>query len=288
MEGLLRIVKSGGGAFLGFLPKFRTCQESILCHNSDTYHHKMTESIMTRHHGFTLAEVLITLGIIGVVAAITLPVLIQNYQKQVTAEGVKKAYSELNQVIEMAKADYGDPSGWDYYEQENLAKWVQTYIEPYVNVIGRTTCGTNQRCLGLALYYPLKFSKPGSGNTNIGQYIITKPGVPVAYAFFRYGGVYEPVTRVRVYIRNPKKYAFIGKDVFTFILDKREPSPFFRSYVPHNYNFPKYTYDRNAILGTGWGACNPKASGSGYWGPGDACSGLIMLDGWKISKDYPW
>lgn len=30
---------------------------------------------------FTLAEVLITLGVIGVVAAMTMPVLIQNYQK---------------------------------------------------------------------------------------------------------------------------------------------------------------------------------------------------------------
>lgn len=58
--------------------------------------------------GFTLAEVLITLGIIGVVAALTLPALIQNYQKKATATSVKKAYSELNQVIQMAKADYGD------------------------------------------------------------------------------------------------------------------------------------------------------------------------------------
>lgn len=31
--------------------------------------------------GFTLAEVLITLGVIGIVAAMTLPALVQNYQK---------------------------------------------------------------------------------------------------------------------------------------------------------------------------------------------------------------
>ena len=36
------------------------------------------------------------------------------------------------------------------------------------------------------------------------------------------------------------------------------------------------------------GGCNPKASGSGYWTPGDACAAVIMLDGWKINKDYPW
>lgn len=238
---------------------------------------------MTRHCGFTLAEVLITLGIIGVVAAITIPVLIQNYQKQVTATSVEKAYSELNQIIDRAKADHGDPSGWDYYEQENLAKWVQTYIEPYVNVIGRTTCGTNQRCLGLALYYPLKFAKPGSVNVSIGHYVITKPGVPVAYAFLRYDGTYEPVTRVRVYIRNPKKYAFIGKDVFTFIFDKRKQSPMFEP-----YGLGTSREDLLADRKMWAGACNSKASGSGYWGPGDACAAVIMLDGWKIKDGYPW
>lgn len=41
-------------------------------------------------NAFTLAEVLITLGIIGVVAAMTLPTLIANYQKQVYANGLKK------------------------------------------------------------------------------------------------------------------------------------------------------------------------------------------------------
>lgn len=37
-----------------------------------------------------------------------------------------------------------------------------------------------------------------------------------------------------------------------------------------------------------WGGCNPKASGSGYFGPGDACAAVIMMDNWTISKDYPW
>lgn len=40
--------------------------------------------------GFTLAEVLITLGIIGVVAAMTIPTLMTNYQKKSTATQLKK------------------------------------------------------------------------------------------------------------------------------------------------------------------------------------------------------
>ena len=56
---------------------------------------------------FTLAEVLITLGIIGVVAALTLPTLIQNHQKQVYVTQLKKAYSTLNNAINNLAAQQG-------------------------------------------------------------------------------------------------------------------------------------------------------------------------------------
>ena len=52
---------------------------------------------IAKKSAFTLAEVLITLGIIGVVAAITLPTLIQNYQKQVLVTQLKKMYATLNE-----------------------------------------------------------------------------------------------------------------------------------------------------------------------------------------------
>lgn len=45
---------------------------------------------------FTLAEVLITLGIIGVVAALTIPVLTQNYKKRVVETRLQKFYSTIN------------------------------------------------------------------------------------------------------------------------------------------------------------------------------------------------
>ena len=54
---------------------------------------------------FTLAEVLITLGIIGVVAAMTMPVLIQNHQEKVTVTRLKKAYSILSQAYMSSSAE---------------------------------------------------------------------------------------------------------------------------------------------------------------------------------------
>ena len=62
---------------------------------------------------FTLAEVLITLGIIGVVAAMTLPTLIQKYQNLVLETQLKKTYSTLSQGIQKAMADEGVTSFYD-------------------------------------------------------------------------------------------------------------------------------------------------------------------------------
>lgn len=60
-----------------------------------------------KRFGFTLAEVLITLGIIGVVAAMTLPSLVSNYQKQAYVAGIKKAYSMLSNMMSKIAADEG-------------------------------------------------------------------------------------------------------------------------------------------------------------------------------------
>lgn len=64
---------------------------------------------MKRNKAFTLAEVLITLGIIGIVAALTIPSLINNYQKTQYITGLKKAYSEFNQALLQMANDNGCP-----------------------------------------------------------------------------------------------------------------------------------------------------------------------------------
>ncbi|MBQ8458871.1 type II secretion system protein [bacterium] len=56
--------------------------------------------------GFTLAEVLITLGIIGVVSAMTIPTLMTNIRGQQYRGQFKKTLSTLNQAVRMNKANY--------------------------------------------------------------------------------------------------------------------------------------------------------------------------------------
>ena len=70
---------------------------------------------MKNHHAFTLAEVLITLGIIGVVAAMTIPTLIANTNSSKFASQFKKTLSQLSQAALMAQsqwdANYGTLDG---------------------------------------------------------------------------------------------------------------------------------------------------------------------------------
>jgi len=56
-------------------------------------------------NAFTLAEVLVTLGIIGVVSAMTIPTLVKNHQRQVYVTQLRKVYSELSQAVEMYTTD---------------------------------------------------------------------------------------------------------------------------------------------------------------------------------------
>ena len=60
-----------------------------------------------KFYAFTLAEILITIGIIGVIAALITPALISNVQDRIRLGQFKKTYSMLNSVIQKSKADLG-------------------------------------------------------------------------------------------------------------------------------------------------------------------------------------
>ena len=60
--------------------------------------------------GFTLAEVLITLAIIGVVATMTLPALLNNTAEQQYKTGLKKGINTLTEAANMNQAI----DGWDF------------------------------------------------------------------------------------------------------------------------------------------------------------------------------
>lgn len=69
-----------------------------------------------REAAFTLAEVLITLGIIGIVAAMTLPALMANGRKQETVARLKKFNSMMLQAILLSENDNGPYEYWNKEE----------------------------------------------------------------------------------------------------------------------------------------------------------------------------
>ena len=79
---------------------------------------------MKRLRGFTLAEVLITLAIIGVVAAIAIPSVISNIQQQEFKTGLRKAVSVLNSAITMNMAIDGESP----YDNANLFGYMARHM----------------------------------------------------------------------------------------------------------------------------------------------------------------
>ena len=106
-------------------------------YSSDFSHNKNKKS-----KGFTLAEVLITLGIIGVVAAITMPTLINNYREKATVNKVKKFYSMISQAYLLSVKDNGHADSWDISSSTQLA----SYFKPYLKI--QKDCNTTSGCLG--------------------------------------------------------------------------------------------------------------------------------------------
>ena len=96
--------------------------------------------------GFTLAEVLITLGIIGVVAAMTMPTLIQNHQKRSLEVATQKFYSMMSQAVRQYMADEGvddlrnTPLASDNYGNDNLSTpeaiaSIRNFVTKYLKVV---------------------------------------------------------------------------------------------------------------------------------------------------------
>ncbi len=68
--------------------------------------------ITSQKSAFTLAEVLITLAIIGVVAAMTIPTLMTSYKEKTTVSHLNKLYATLANALQLSIAEYGPVSTW--------------------------------------------------------------------------------------------------------------------------------------------------------------------------------
>lgn len=176
-----------------------------------------TISVDIRRTAFTLAEVLITLGIIGIVAAMTMPALIGNYQKAQTVNQLKKAYSEISQAIKISEAQYDTLDSWDFSgftnAQERADYFAKNYLFPNIKIL-QSCSPTSEKCW--ADSYTIDGAKANiSTNGRDGRNsFITSSGYAVYYWLHGTGnGGWFFID-----LNGLKKPNKLGKDVFIFMM----------------------------------------------------------------------
>ncbi len=228
-----------------------------------------------RKVAFTLAEVLITLGIIGVVAALTLPTVIQNYQKQVTVNKLKKAYSVLGQVAQKSIADNGsiDLASGEEVDAATVEKFFNTYWLPYFNGVNaypdkHSPALNNGKNQYKYINRSLEIYSIGTIYDNGRIFFTTADGTSYAISMMYWQdgkALYGYSQSVRVDINGIKPPNTYGKDVFNFEVD------FEKGIARPSCANCETSYINNI--------CNAN---------GNYCSTKIIRDGWQIKSDYPW
>ena len=99
-----------------------------------------------RNFGFTLVEVLITLFIVGIVAALTIPILMQNSNDRTTVAALKKAYSILSSAYILAEQESGTPENWNLIANVSPqgGENILNTLAPYLSLTKK--CGRASGC----------------------------------------------------------------------------------------------------------------------------------------------
>lgn len=218
--------------------------------------------------GFTLAEVLITLGIIGAVAVLTIPNLIAEHQKLVTVNKLKKAYSTLSNAITMSENDNGPMKDWPFetsqYTVDNGQDVFSVYILPYLNKIGK--CKGNQ-----CGQYTSRMNNI-RGESFLGRIVMHVLPDGTAYSYFTTGTTYSWIF---IDINGPKDPNKLGRDIFMADI-KSGRLKFVGEGASRNYLL-------NGSAGNGGYGCSKDNS---YVSAGGTCGALIQYDGWEINYDW--
>ncbi len=205
---------------------------------------------------FTLTEVLITVAIVGVVAAMTLPSLIQLHYNHITEVRLKKFYSDFNNAIRMSEVENGSNYYWDDFynagSNKDRISVTQKYFAPYMKL-------TQHRFV------------------NSDKSIIIVFEFPDGSAFAYYGGgattrdiQFFPMNWQKCLLRSSNKKQAKGVCMFSFLF----VSP------TYGWNSKPGRLEPYNIFPNDY----PCAKGK----RGDLCTEVIRKNGWKIPRNYPF
>lgn len=190
---------------------------------TDRFNIKTSKSQGLSRLAFTLAEVLITLGIIGVVAAMTIPTLINSTNEADIKTGVKAAYSILSQATTMAATENGGTlvgvcsSNFDNVCMKNyMTKYLQT-IKDCGGTAGTTDSTNNPTTNGC--WKTVTTLTGGSNNDGNNNYagVVLKNGMLAVFRAHHSDCTVEPSCGwVDIDINGTKPPNTQGKDSFHF------------------------------------------------------------------------
>lgn len=216
---------------------------------------------------FTLAEVLITLGIIGVVAAMTIPTLITNHQKRQTVVKLQRAISVLNQSYRLAYDDVGEVTQEEAFSmgsEEYFKKFWAPYIKVHMYCKDYKSCG----------YKRNNFTTPNPGTkpmivTGMGTSFITTDGI---FYNIRVAGGSGIVSEILVDLNGAKEPNKLGKDVFVLVRQNSE--------AKGAVVVPDCSGEDSEFINKD---CSNDSDQRAY-----CCAEKIKRAGWNIDKSYPW
>lgn len=193
---------------------------------------------------FTLAEVLITLGIIGVVAAITIPTLMNNIQDAQLKTAWKKAYSAFSQAtLQMANDNGGSLNGYFTGDSDMTSKYGQYMIKSKIcsDSFAEGCWSPNTKALNGASNVVVTGPALALNDGSLVEFWLSQSdcmqpiGTPTV--LYRCGGAVIDVNG----LKNPN---VIGKDIFEIHILKDRILPY-------------------GVAGDGLNNCNSSGSGSG-------------------------
>lgn len=236
---------------------------------------------------FTLAEILITLGIIGIVSALTIPTLIHAYQEKVIVHSLTEVYSILNQAYKMSSEDNGPISAWNLSTNEDEARAqilekLTPYMKSYLICDDKNIkCKDRQMPVDMNgkdtnVSYTYNMILGNTTKINIdnagGQSLILSELDCDDGCYARFNGSMIYAHHIMVNITGKDNKPMWGKDLFLFaILD--------RGILPAGVVGWHKTSD-----------CNPSKSSAAGWWNGTTCAGYVLnhknLDYLKCTRGF--